>query len=65
MELNKRKVIDVKVGGVCMRDYPDFCDAHFEEAYFEDGTALTDLELEELTNVYSHVINEMAHDSLY
>jgi hypothetical protein len=62
MELNGRKVIDAEIDGVDSGDYPDFCDAYFSHALFEDTkTALTDDELEELGDKYGDVINEMAH----
>jgi hypothetical protein len=62
MELNGRKVINASVDGVDSGDYPDFCDAYFSYAVFEDTKeALTDVELEELGDKYGDVINEMAH----
>ena len=62
MELNGRKVINAEVDGVDSSDYPDFCDAYFSYAVFEDTKdALTDVELEELGDKYGDVINEMAH----
>lgn len=64
MELKGRAVVGVQVGGVDSRDFPDFCDAYFEEAYFEDGTPLNDEEMEELTELYPEVLNEMAYESL-
>jgi len=36
-------------------DYPDFCDSYFEEAHWNDGTALTDEELEHLTGDGSYL----------
>ncbi len=63
MELNGKKVVDVTVAGVDGNDYPDFCDAYFEEAYYEDGTALTDTELEQLQDQYPEIVNEMAFES--
>ena len=63
MELNGRKVVDVQVEDVDPNDYPDFCDAHFSHAVFEDtGEALTDDEIEELNNLYPDVVNEMAYE---
>lgn len=64
MELNGKKVVDVTVAGVDSRDYPDFCDAYFEEAFYEDGTALTDEEMDMLMDKYPEVVNEMAFESL-
>jgi hypothetical protein len=45
LQLNGRTVVDARVDGIDMSDYPDFCDAYFESACYEDGTALTDDEL--------------------
>ena len=64
MKLNGREVVDVEVDGVDTRDYPDFCDAYFSYAVWEDtGEELTDEELEELTEKYSDVLNELAFES--
>ena len=66
MELNGRKVIDVEIDGVDTTDYPDFCDAYFSYAIFEDtGAELTDNELEQLTDENGDVINEMASGDLF
>lgn len=63
MELNGRKVVDVEVDGVDSTDYPDFCDAYFSNAAFEDtGEELTDEELEQLQDTYPEVVNEMAYE---
>ena len=63
--LNGRKVIDMEVDGVDSRDYPDFADAHFSYACYEDGTELTDDELEQLTEQNSDVLHEKVFDSLH
>ena len=63
MELNGRKIINVEVDGIDHRDYPDYCDAHFSHAEYEDGTALTDDELELLTEQYPDYIYEYAYES--
>ena len=62
MEINGKEIGDVEIDGVDTRDYPDFCDAYFACAWFEDGTELTDGELEELQNLYPEVVNEMAFE---
>jgi hypothetical protein len=62
MELNGKKIGDVEIDGVDTKDYPDFCDAHFASATFEDGTELTDGELDELQNLYPEVVNEKAFE---
>jgi hypothetical protein len=67
MLFNGRVVVQrsLELEGVDRRDYPDFCDAYFSYAEYEDGTPLNDEELEELTEEYDYVLNEMAHDSLH
>jgi hypothetical protein len=63
MLLNGRVVVDVEVDGVDTRDYPEFCDAYFSYAVFEDTLEeLTDEELELLTENNSDVLNEMAFE---
>jgi hypothetical protein len=65
MTLNGRKVIDVSVDGVDANDYPDFSDAYFDEAFYEDtGDALTEEELEQLSSLHGDILNEMAFESL-
>ena len=49
MQLNGRDVVDVEVDGIDTSDYPDFCDAYFSRAVYNDtGEELTESELEEL-----------------
>ena len=55
-------IASLEIEGVDSRDYPDFCDAQFSYAVFEDGDELTDDELEELTEEYADVVNMMAHE---
>lgn len=67
MEINGKKVdrASLSVVDVDPRDYPDFCDAHFECALFEDGTPLNDEEMDELNDKYPEDLWEMAFDSLH
>ena len=65
LQLNGRAVVDATVDGIDMRDYPDFCDAYFDSAVFEDGTALTDDELIELTDTNFDLLHEMVYDIIY
>jgi hypothetical protein len=65
LELNGRAVVDATVDGIDMRDYPDFCDAYFDSAYYEDGTALTDDELIELTDTNFDALHEAVYDTIY
>ena len=63
--LNGKKVVDLEVGGVDSSDYPDFADAYFSSGCYEDGTPLTDDELDNLTILASDVLWEMAFESLH
>ena len=65
LELNGRTVVDAVVDGIDMSDYPDFCDAYFESAVYEDGTALTDDELENLREQNYDAFYEMITDIIY
>ncbi len=64
MELNGKKVF-ASVADVNPRDYPDFCDAHFEDCFFEDGAELTDEQVQELHDKYPDVLWDMAYASLH
>ena len=65
LQLNGRTVVDATVDGIDMTDYPDFCDAYFDSAYYEDGTALTDDELIALTDTNSDALHEAVYDTIY
>jgi hypothetical protein len=62
--LDGKKVVDLEVDGVDSGDYPDFSNAYFSYACYEDGTPLTDDELERLTYLASDVLWEMAFEKL-
>jgi hypothetical protein len=63
MKLNNRTVIDAEIDGVDSSDYPDFCDAHFVYAIWEDTKEeLTDEELIKLAEECGDALHEMAHD---
>ena len=64
MELNGKKVF-ASVDKVCSWDYPDFADAYFCVCVYEDGTDLTEEEVDKLHDLYPDVLWEMAYDSLY
>jgi hypothetical protein len=63
--LNGRKVIDIEVDGVNPSDYPDFSDAYFSYACYEDGTPLTEQELDKLADQNGDILHEKAYDSLH
>ncbi len=62
--LNGKKVVDLEVDGVVSGDYPDFCDAYVSSGCYEDGTPLTEDELNKLTDLAGDVLWEMAFESL-
>lgn len=64
MQLNDRQIKLWEIEGVDSSDYPDFCDAYFSYAEYEDGTPLDDDELEGLTYNYPEVINEAALENM-
>lgn len=63
--LNGKKVVDIEVDGVNPSDYPDFSDAYFSYACYEDGTPLTDEELDKLADQNGDILHEKAFDSLH
>jgi hypothetical protein len=63
--LNGRKVVDIEVDGVNPSDYPDFSDAYFSYACYEDGTPLTEQELDKLADQNGDILHEKAYDSLH
>jgi hypothetical protein len=65
LQLNGRTVVDAVIDNIDLRDYPDFCDAYFESACYEDGIALTDDELDELTDQNPEALHEMIYDQIY
>jgi len=65
LQLHGRTVVDATVDGIDMTDYPDFCDAYFDSACYEDGTALTDDELIELTDKNFDALHEAVYDTIY
>lgn len=61
MTLNGRNVVDAEIEGVYPDDYPDFSDAYFSDAYFkDDGSRLTDQELEQLSEMHGKKLNDLA-----
>lgn len=64
VKLNGRVVVDLEVEGADPTDYPDFSDAYFSYAVFEDTLEeLTDDQLITLSEDYGDVVNEMAFES--
>jgi hypothetical protein len=66
VEYKNRQVEIVEIDGVDPRDYPDFCDAYvFDAVWVDTGESLTDVEMEDITDLHGDVVNEMAHDQLF
>ena len=61
VKLNGRTVKSLEVDGLDGDDYPDFCDAYFSYAEFEDGTPLNDEQLEELADENPEILNLIAN----
>ena len=62
VKLNGRTVKSLEVDGLDSDDYPDFCDAYFSYAEFEDGTPLNDEQLEELADKNAEILNLVANE---
>jgi hypothetical protein len=62
MKLTGRAIKNAEVDGVEGDDYPDFSDAFFSYAEYEDGTPLSDEELEQLGDENGEMINQLAFD---
>ena len=65
MDLSKVDTNSIEIDGVDPSDRPDFADAYISYAEYEDGTPLTDGELDELTSEMPDLVNQLANDSLY
>ena len=55
----------IDIDGVDTNDYPDFTDAFIAAANFEDGTPLTDEELDQLNDEMAGEIHDLAYQSLF
>ena len=51
------KLDEIIIGGLDVRDYPDFCDAYIESATYE-GVIMTYKQLDELNEQEPSFINE-------
>ena len=52
----------LKIEGVDMKDYPDFCDAYIVSGDYEDGTPIPDEIIQKLNDENSGLINELIFD---
>jgi hypothetical protein len=55
-------VSSIEIDGIDTEDYPDFVDAYIIAADYEDGTPLTDDELQELEDQNYGLTSELIHD---
>ena len=55
----------IEIDGIDTDDYPDFVDAYIAAANFEDGTPLTDEELDQLNDEMAGEIHDLAYQSLF
>jgi len=55
----------LQVEGVDTKDYPDFCDCWIGYGEWEDGTELSESELEDLQTTYTDLAYELAIDFIY
>ena len=53
------KLDEIIIGGLDVRDYPDFCDAYIESATYE-GVIMTYKQLDELNEQEPSFVNEYA-----
>lgn len=54
----------IRVDGIDMNDYPDFCDAYISYAEHGDGKPLTEEELEKL-NEDKYLVNQSVINHIY
>lgn len=55
----------LNVAGIDPDDYPRFSEAYFDRGQYEDGTPLSDEDLEYLTDHHYWLLNQMAQDAYY
>ena len=65
--MNLNSLTSVELDGVSMADYPDFVDAYISYAEDSNGNALSDEQLEEISDDedYQEFVQEMAHESIF
>lgn len=60
----RKPVYNVQIGDLYTDDAPDFCDAYISYAEYEDGTPLTEDELDKL-NEDTDLVHEHVSKHLY
>jgi hypothetical protein len=59
------KVFNAELDGIDTRDYPDFSDAFVAYAEHEDGTALTDDELDTFNDEHRDIVHGLVFKKLF
>lgn len=59
------KVINAEIDDLNHGDYPDYCDAFVSYAEHEDGTPLTDEELDTLNDEHRDIVHQLIWDKLF
>jgi len=63
MKIDINQIEDIEVDGVDPADWPDLCDSFFGSAVWKDsGKDLSDEELDDLTEQYPDLLQEMASE---
>ena len=60
-----KKIINVEFDGVDYKDYPDFCDAFVSYAEHEDGTPLTEVELDSFNEVSKDIVHQLLWEHIH
>ena len=58
------KIFNAEIDGVDTRDAPDFCDAFVSYAEHEDGTPLTQKELDDLNENHGDIVHQLVWEHL-
>ena len=58
------KISNIVVGGIDIKDYPEFSDSFIESAYY-NSRPMTEIELDKLNSDYPDFVYEKVVESLY
>jgi len=64
MYIDLTQIRHMEFEGIDMQDYPDFCDAYLVSAELEDGTVLTEEQIDYLNDEHWDFVNENVYPSL-
>jgi|TARA_R110000765_G_scaffold50165_3_gene101916 hypothetical protein len=68
MQKLKERKVDIKsaeIEDVDFKDYPDFCDAFISSMDWDDGTEMTDNELETWCDNNQDAVYDIVYDSVF